>query len=260
MASLKNGKFKHWPKGFTLIELLVVISIIALLLSILIPALSSAKERARRVVCGSNQKQFRLGMELYTHDSNGYLPPCFVYSQYTPYLVYDANFERSYNLGILYKKYLSSQKLYYCPSAKSESQKFNTLPNPWWELWSRADIAAGVSAGTMSWYTRSSYYYFTREQPCFWDPDFVAKYGNYINKRVERLGNKAILCDSPYVPSEYPHRGQKGKGGGLNVLYADGSVNFWRDSTNFLYDRAQTQAELYAQDIYDVFELFDKNR
>lgn len=44
-------------KGFTLIELLVVIAIIAMLLAILMPSLSAVKERAKRVVCASNQRQ-----------------------------------------------------------------------------------------------------------------------------------------------------------------------------------------------------------
>lgn len=52
-------------KGFTLIELLVVIAIIALLLSILTPALNSVKERARRVVCKSNLHQWALAVSAY---------------------------------------------------------------------------------------------------------------------------------------------------------------------------------------------------
>ncbi len=58
-------------KGFTLIELLVVIAIIALLLSILTPALNAVKERARRVVCKSNLHQWALALFAYTasHDN-----------------------------------------------------------------------------------------------------------------------------------------------------------------------------------------------
>jgi len=57
-------------KGFTLIELLVVISIIALLLSILMPALSKVKEKARAIVCRSNLKQISQAMIMYSveHD------------------------------------------------------------------------------------------------------------------------------------------------------------------------------------------------
>jgi prepilin-type N-terminal cleavage/methylation domain-containing protein len=61
-------------KGFTLIELLVVISIIALLLSILTPSLSLAKEKARRVICQTNLKQISLVEMMYANDNRSKLP------------------------------------------------------------------------------------------------------------------------------------------------------------------------------------------
>lgn len=57
--------------GFTLIELLVVISIIALLMGILMPALARARKAARRVVCGSRMRQISLAFDLYSTDSDG---------------------------------------------------------------------------------------------------------------------------------------------------------------------------------------------
>ena len=57
-------------KGFTLIELLVVISIIALLLAILMPALGKVKEKAKAVVCQSQVKQWGLAWTLYAVDHN----------------------------------------------------------------------------------------------------------------------------------------------------------------------------------------------
>ena len=62
------------PKGFTLIELLVVISIIALLISILLPALSAAREASRTVACASNLKQLGLANALYQNDFDQYFP------------------------------------------------------------------------------------------------------------------------------------------------------------------------------------------
>ena len=61
-------------KGFTLIELLVVIAIIALLLSIIVPSLGMAKDKARVVLCKNNMKQQGLAVNMYIQDNDQLFP------------------------------------------------------------------------------------------------------------------------------------------------------------------------------------------
>ena len=61
--------------AFTLIELLVVVAVIAVLVAILLPALNAAREQARQVVCGGNQRQIAKGLLIYANGANDYFPP-----------------------------------------------------------------------------------------------------------------------------------------------------------------------------------------
>ena len=74
MKKRKNKKCSNYSGGFTLVELLVVISIIALLLSIFMPALKKAREKAKETVCKAHLKQVGVALFCYSVANNDYWP------------------------------------------------------------------------------------------------------------------------------------------------------------------------------------------
>jgi len=111
-------------RGFTLIELLVVVAIIAVLVALLLPALSQAREQTKRVVCGSQLNEIGKGEIMYTNDWNGWLTPRFyepigrwIPEIYTYGLIYDAPPGRWTGFGLLYEQnYVKNFDVYFCPS------------------------------------------------------------------------------------------------------------------------------------------------
>ena len=103
---------KEVSGGFTLVELLVVIAIISILASLLLPALNSAKSKARQALCLSNERQLTATLTLYTLDHEETIPHAVAF--YPP--VHATNW---YNL--LWPNYLPGKRPYIYDRKQSES-------------------------------------------------------------------------------------------------------------------------------------------
>ncbi len=96
--------------AFSLIEMLVVISILTVLVSLLVPTLSKAREQARRVLCMTNQKQMYLTFAVYASDNKEFLPSGSFYGLQSI----------DYSQGpLLYNEYNVTAKMINCPSVPS---------------------------------------------------------------------------------------------------------------------------------------------
>lgn len=119
----------HARRGaFTLIELLVVIAIIAILASLLLPALARAKEKGKATLCISNQKQISLGYMLYAQDYSDYLPlaadpkaasPCQWFWEIATYVAKET---------VSYTNLVAKGKVVACPSANLKNVFPASLP------------------------------------------------------------------------------------------------------------------------------------
>lgn len=113
-----SGRVKH---GFTLIELLVVISIIALLLAILMPALGLVKEKGREVVCRSNLRSWMYSINLYLNDNNDRFWPGF----------YSPNSHKSlWWMDVLRIYYDDIDEIRCCPSATKPQAAYDGSEGP----------------------------------------------------------------------------------------------------------------------------------
>ncbi len=157
--------------GFTLIELLVVIAIIAILAGLLLPTLSKAKEKAKRITCLNNIKQWTLATLMYSDDNESRLPRGGGNGTAPEWV--DVSFR-----DMFIKNYGLSRPMFYCPS--------NTK-------WNRDDFWDWPGGQ----YTVMGYFYFTGE-PKYLD--------NSALKRVVPPGRQAFAqksADHPFYTTMY---------------------------------------------------------
>lgn len=104
--------------AFTLIELLVVIAIISLLVSILLPSLNQAREIAKSTVCKTHLQQIGVAMQLYGHESNGYIPSWALKSTGEHWEMEKSKVPSGWiHLGLLFSlKFAEMPSLFICPN------------------------------------------------------------------------------------------------------------------------------------------------
>ena len=252
IESPANCKF-HNNAGFSLLELLVVLSITSLLTGLLMPTLSTARESARRVACGSHQREIGHAISMYAGDHRQRIPVATVLDQQNPdptelslarkayesnSLLPSASFDRSTvprplnddnwdALGRLKKwHYCDSADCFYCPSHEGDHQ-LSKLADEWYE---------GTRTTNDALYTNYQY----------------VGHKDWRTGQRRRLleGSRLVLAtDSMRTRGDFSH------GTGMNQLLGDGSVK-WKDDVRIRPQLPFVPLETGARDLDVIYEIF----
>ena len=247
----------HRPlHGFTLIELLVVVSIIALLVSILLPALGKAKKHAQATVCLSNLHGWGLAVGMYQAENDGKL------FSYTYYIDYDTNpdhfeaMQDGFFMGALRQYYDNTEAFRLCPSADRADFNDNGA-NPEWgstfTAWGNpaSEVASPIyrlDIGSYCWNAWAHPYTSLTASSLFYAPADPYRDGTRFWRAADLNAEVPLLADG-LMPDAWPHdrdgwadyddqpvsetytRGSMVRimlnrhFGGVNVLFGDASAN-----------------------------------
>ena len=229
----------HRCRAFTLVELLVVISIIALLLSILMPSLSRARELAKRTVCSTNVRSLLQGVILYSQDYDSAMPIFFPPNGTSVQQGWDcaAREQMLYHgyivsLGLLWRptKYIENGHAFFCPSGKNTTsyEKQRITGGPFSEI----DEINGTNI-TSSYYLRGDLTSHYPSENYSW-PQAYAEFK--IEKTLLKHTNRIIITDSGFFWDGYEatftesiskrinHKTRDGRPAYFNNGWADGHV------------------------------------
>jgi prepilin-type N-terminal cleavage/methylation domain-containing protein len=198
-------------RAFTLVELLVVIGIIALLISILMPALQKARAQAIQTQCLSNLRQVGLFMQMYANENKDRVPIGYNGNQgWNGYTVYEAGNFYTLIGRLLETGYAQVPEAFFCPAQLDPRFMYNQPENPW-------PVPAPVSGK----HHRMGY---TVRPSTSWNNSGALKGwpnpGSIV--RLSRIKSRAMIADIVGIPGSSPdftfvhHRK-------LNVLFGDRS-------------------------------------
>lgn len=232
-------RVKQYPAAFTLVELLVVIGIVALLVAILLPALTHARETARRAACLSNLRQVHMTFFLYAQANHDRVPIGYrANNRQFDSMVYSATAHRFVLFGLLYQSgFMKDPRVFFCPSEVDPQSLLNSATNPW----PPGNPAKQVYAG-----------YAGRSETLI--PDNLATAGPDAMPKLVNFRNKAILADLFHTPTRLDTRHRTG----INVLQGDGSAH-WVPRPNFNDALAQCPTISPAWNAYqwDIWRSLD---
>ncbi len=218
---------------FTLIELLVVIAIIAILASMLLPALNNARETAKRISCTNNLKQIGLGVNLYTGSFNDFLPSANTMSgnDFRYWYINVINMIDS-NIDTTTKFTTAKPKIFKCPSLVDAG-------------WGNGDLSYGYNTYI----------------------GYAANYGPYKVSMIKRPseiimsadgdGNKDldyIIDMSWYIVGDRHN-------GGTSVTYIDGHVVYVNDRDDIQKRGAlpSNNSMIYGSETYELKQMWGKD-
>ncbi len=220
--------------GFTLIELLVVIAIIAILASLLLPALGKAKGMTQRTACMNNLRQLQIGWTLYSGDHNESLPP----NHENPNGGGQADFRSdapSWVTGNAFTDTTTSNILrgvlapflnvgtYRCPSDKSTVRDAGKLPRTRHYAMSTYMNGTGDVAARADWVTAALIF---RKQFDFQNPG-PTKTFVFIDSHPKGIAGGTFTEEQPgnWLWGDFPDARHQN---GANLSFADGHVEHWR--------------------------------
>jgi prepilin-type processing-associated H-X9-DG protein/prepilin-type N-terminal cleavage/methylation domain-containing protein len=246
----------HCGPAFTLIELLVVIAVIAILAALLLPALNSAKRRAKWVICVNNERQLQVGWHLYAVDNSDLLIPNSSLGSWTASKGYyeigtswcpdHPVVDEDYTLlkrGLLYQ-YIQNVGLYHCPSDFSHvmDQPFNGHPLPM--LRNRTYCMSQSVNGKPE---DLSGHGFPLNLPCYTKFSAIRRPGPgklfvFIDENPDAMADAAytdtvgITIDGVPTYPGWTDMPADWHSHGANLSFADGHVERWRWESSMIFD------------------------